>query len=78
MPAQLPKWARNQSWLIEAKADGNPTKDQMRLMMQSLLAHRFKLRVHFETREGAVLAGARQTRAEVDSAFPGTALPRPF
>lgn len=56
MPAQLPKWARNQSWLIEAKADGNPTKDQMRLMMQSLLADRFKLRVHFETREGAVLA----------------------
>jgi uncharacterized protein (TIGR03435 family) len=28
----------------------------MRLMMQSLLADRFKLRVHFETREGPVLA----------------------
>src|ERR1700728_4571947 len=28
----------------------------MRLMMQSLLADRFKLRVHFETKEGPVLA----------------------
>src|ERR1700761_7030345 len=27
---------------IEARAPGNPTKDQMRLMMQSLLAERFK------------------------------------
>jgi uncharacterized protein (TIGR03435 family) len=41
---------------IEARAPGNPTKDQMRLMMQSLLAERFKLRVHFETREGPVFA----------------------
>ncbi len=40
---------------IEAKAAGNPTKDQMRLMMQSLLADRFKLKVHFETRDAAVL-----------------------
>ena len=31
---------------IEARAAGNPTKDQMRLMMQSLLADRFRLRVH--------------------------------
>jgi bla regulator protein blaR1 len=55
MYAKLPKWA-NSSYLIEAKADGNPTKDQMRVMMQSLLADRFKLRVHFDTREGPVLA----------------------
>ena len=53
--AQLPKWA-NDLYLIDAKADGNPTKDQMRLMMQSLLADRFKLRVHFETKEVPVLA----------------------
>jgi len=45
MYANLPKWA-NSSYLIEANTDGNPTKDQMRLMMQSLLADRFKLRVH--------------------------------
>jgi uncharacterized protein (TIGR03435 family) len=55
MFTQLPKWA-NDLYLIDAKAQGNPTKDQMRLMMQSLLADRFKLRVHFETRKGPVLA----------------------
>lgn len=41
---------------IEAKAEGDPTKDEMRLMMQSLLAERFKLKVHFETKEVPVLA----------------------
>ncbi len=55
MSAQLPKWA-NDDYAIDAKADGNPTKDQMRLMMQSLLADRFKLRVHFEVKEVPVLA----------------------
>jgi uncharacterized protein (TIGR03435 family) len=53
--AQLPKWA-NDDYVIDAKADGNPTKDQMRLMMQSLLADRFKLRAHFETKEVPALA----------------------
>jgi bla regulator protein blaR1 len=52
---QLPKWS-NDNYVIEAKAEGNPSKDQMRLMMQSLLADRFKLKVHFESREGPVLA----------------------
>jgi bla regulator protein blaR1 len=55
MNAQLPKWA-GEDYALDAKADGNPTKDQMRLMMQSLLADRFKLRVHFETREVPVFA----------------------
>jgi uncharacterized protein (TIGR03435 family) len=55
MYAKLPKWANN-PYLIEANADDNPTKDHMRLMMQSLLADRFRLRVHFETKEGPVLA----------------------
>ena len=48
MNAQLPKWA-SEDYAIDAEAEGNPTKDQMRLMMQSLLADRFKLKVHFET-----------------------------
>ena len=34
----------------------NPSKDQMRLMMQSLLAERFKLAVHFETHDVPVMA----------------------
>jgi bla regulator protein blaR1 len=55
MNAKLPKWA-SEEYAIDAQADGNPTKDQMRLMMQSLLADRFKLKVHFETKEVPVLA----------------------
>ena len=51
MTAHLPKWVAEQRFDIEARADGNPTKDQVRLMMQSLLADRFELAVHFETQE---------------------------
>jgi bla regulator protein BlaR1 len=47
--AQLPKWFDTDIFEIEARAAGNPTKDQVRLMMQSLLAERFKLAVHFES-----------------------------
>jgi bla regulator protein BlaR1 len=54
--AQLPKWFDTDVYQIEARAPGNPTKDQMRLMMQSLLAERFKLAVHFESPVVPVLA----------------------
>lgn len=47
---QVP-WLSETRYDIEARADGNPTKDQYRLMMQSLLADRFKLKVHYETRQ---------------------------
>jgi bla regulator protein blaR1 len=53
--ANAPKWLRTDLYEIEAEAQGNPTKDQMRLMMQSLLAERLKLAVHFETKELPVL-----------------------
>ena len=53
---QLPGWALRDRFDIEARASGNPTKDQMRLMMRSLLADRFKFAVHTETRESPVLA----------------------
>jgi bla regulator protein blaR1 len=56
MLARLPSWVSSERFTIQAKAEGNPTKDQMRLMMQSLLADRFHLAAHFETRETAVLA----------------------
>jgi uncharacterized protein (TIGR03435 family) len=42
----LPAWVYNERFDIEARAQGSPTKDDMRLMMQSLLADRFKLIVH--------------------------------
>ena len=41
---------------IEARAAGNPTSDQYRLMMQSLFADRFKLAVHWETKQMPVMA----------------------
>jgi uncharacterized protein (TIGR03435 family) len=50
------------SWLnsgnrydIEAKAAGDATKDQIRLMLQTLLAERCQLKTHRGTREFAVL-----------------------
>jgi uncharacterized protein (TIGR03435 family) len=52
----LPAWVYNDRFDIAARAEGNPTKDQMRLMMQSLLGDRFKASVHTEGRQGPVYA----------------------
>lgn len=54
--SHLPDWADTDRFEIQASAPANTTKDQMRLMMQSLLAERFQLAVHFETHEVPVLA----------------------
>lgn len=56
MQAHLPKWAVSDRFDIEARFDPNATKDQLRLMMRSLLAERFHVAAHFEPREAAVLA----------------------
>ena len=45
----LPAWANTDKFDIEARAQGNPSKDQVRMMMQSLLADRFKLALHKES-----------------------------
>ena len=64
MGAKLPNWARTDRFDIEARGPANATKNQMRLMMQSLLADRFKLVAHFETHDepiyNLVLAKAGQ------------------
>lgn len=52
--SQLPDWAKIAQYDVEARAAGDPSTDQYRLMMQSLLAERFKLRVHRETSQGLV------------------------
>jgi uncharacterized protein (TIGR03435 family) len=62
----LPRWAVMDLFDIEAKSDNhNPTKDQMRLMLQALLEDRFKLVGHRETRQlpvfGLVLAKPGKT-----------------
>jgi uncharacterized protein (TIGR03435 family) len=54
--SQMPKWANTDRYDIHARAEGNPTKDQFRLMMQALLADRFKLAIHYETRQLPVFA----------------------
>lgn len=50
--SSLPVWTNSELFDIEARTDNrNVTKDQMRLMMQSLLADRFHLVVHRELRQ---------------------------
>src|SRR5262252_3166283 len=49
-PLNLPAWVYDVRFDIEARAQGSPTKDQMRRMMQALLGERFKLRAHTEAR----------------------------
>jgi uncharacterized protein (TIGR03435 family) len=56
LKSRLPEWVFADRFDIQARASGNPTKAQMRVMMQSLLANRFKLAIHFETREVPVFA----------------------
>lgn len=53
---QLPDWAKTNRYDIQARAQGNPGKDDMRAMMQSLLAERFKLKTHYQDREVPVFA----------------------
>jgi uncharacterized protein (TIGR03435 family) len=51
LQAQLPKWAQTEEFIVDARGAASPTKDQLRLMMQSLLAARFQLVLHTETRQ---------------------------
>ena len=46
-----PGWLDSDRYNIQAKASGDVTRDELMLMVQSLLAERFKLKVHHETRE---------------------------
>ena len=43
-----PSWIGTDRYDIVAKAEGNATDDQMKLMVQTLLTDRFKLKVHHE------------------------------
>jgi len=53
---QLPDWAKSERFDIQARVAGDPGKDQMRLMMRSLLANRFQLAIRYEQREVPVFA----------------------
>jgi uncharacterized protein (TIGR03435 family) len=60
----LPAWVYTDRFDIEARSTANPTKDQMRSMMQSLLVDRFKMKAHVkqQTRPVFELVLARRGR----------------
>ena len=69
-PIQLvgaPEWATSERFGIEARTDGNATSEQVRLMLRTLLAERFKLSTHSETRTLQVLALTAKKQGELGS-----------
>jgi uncharacterized protein (TIGR03435 family) len=46
-----PAWLKTDRFDIDAKTEGDPSRRQMMAMLQTLLADRFQLKVHRETRE---------------------------
>ena len=46
-----PDWIDSDRYDMEARAEGNPSRDEMMRMLQLLLAERLKLEVHRETRD---------------------------
>jgi uncharacterized protein (TIGR03435 family) len=51
-----PGWAASDRYNVEATAEGNPTVEQQRLMVQALLEDRFQLKLHREARESRAYA----------------------
>ncbi len=51
-----PDWVSQEGFDITARAEGKPSKNQLRLMMKSLLEDRFKLAIHKEDHRVPVLA----------------------
>jgi uncharacterized protein (TIGR03435 family) len=49
-----PGWANSESYDIVAKADGNATRPQLKLMLQALLKDRFKLALRHETMDAPI------------------------
>ncbi len=54
--AGVPDWAKTERFDIVAKAEGDPSRAEVWLMLQSLLADRFKLVAHRESRQLPVYA----------------------
>jgi uncharacterized protein (TIGR03435 family) len=49
-----PAWSEGETYDITAKAAGSPTNAELKVMMQQLLASRFHLTVHSESKEASV------------------------
>jgi uncharacterized protein (TIGR03435 family) len=52
----LPGWAQDDWFTIEARAEGTPSRDDVRQMVRSLLENRFQFAAHVEKREAQVYA----------------------
>jgi uncharacterized protein (TIGR03435 family) len=52
--ADAPGWVNSERFDIEARAGGEMPRKEMMLMLQALLADRFKLKSHRESRQGPV------------------------
>lgn len=53
---KLPKWAQDEWYAVEARVEGNPTREDVRQMVRSLIEERFKFASHMETQNGQVYA----------------------
>jgi uncharacterized protein (TIGR03435 family) len=51
-----PDWINSERWEIVAKAEGDPAPEQLLVMLQNLLADRFKLVVRREMRDSPIYA----------------------
>jgi len=49
-----PSWIRSERYVIEALSPGTPTVDEVRAMLRSLLAERFKVTLHRDTQSRPV------------------------
>ncbi|HXS93144.1 MAG TPA: TIGR03435 family protein [Candidatus Limnocylindrales bacterium] len=54
--AGAPDWLSTETWSVDARAEGDPTRDDLMLMLQSVLEDRFHLKAHHENREMPVYA----------------------
>jgi uncharacterized protein (TIGR03435 family) len=78
-----PDWMKGERFDILAKMPDGSNKDQMPEMLQTLLAKRFQLKVHRETREEGVYAlvvakgGSNLKEADPDPETPGAGDPSP-
>jgi Protein of unknown function (DUF3738) len=59
-----PGWLDTAEFNIVAKAEGNPSQAQMMAMLRTLLADRFQLKVHRETKEGNAGCGEEWSQAQ--------------
>ena len=69
-----PGWANSESYDIVAKADGNTTRPQLKLMLQALLKDRFKLALRRETKDAPIyelVVAKGGPRMQEDTTSPG-------